>query len=90
MSPVLQDKVAIITGAGRGLGKAFALRFAAEGAKLLLPDISLERAEATAKEIKAKGGEAAAMLTDISSEKDTVKMAEEVMQALRPGGYPPQ
>jgi 3-oxoacyl-[acyl-carrier protein] reductase len=78
MSPVLKDKVAIITGAGRGLGKAFALRFAAEGAKLLLPDISLERAEATAKEIKAKGGEAAAMLADISSEKDNQKMAKEV------------
>jgi len=80
MSPILQDKVAVITGAGRGLGKAFALRFAAEGAKLLLPDISLERAEATVKEIKAKGGEAAAMLTDISSEKDTRKMAEQVLK----------
>jgi NAD(P)-dependent dehydrogenase (short-subunit alcohol dehydrogenase family) len=80
MSPVLKDKVAIITGAGRGLGKAFALRFAGEGARLLLPDISLERAEATAKEIRTKGGEAAAMLTDISSEKDTKKMADEVLR----------
>jgi 3-oxoacyl-[acyl-carrier protein] reductase len=79
MSPVLQDKVTIITGAGRGLGKAFALRFADEGARLLLPDISLERAQNTADEIKAKGGEAAAMKTDISEEKDTQKMAEEVM-----------
>ena len=69
MSAVLKDKVAIITGAGRGLGKAFALKYAEEGAKLFLPDISLERAEETAKEIKAKGGEAAAMLTDISDEK---------------------
>ena len=80
MSPVLKDKVAIITGAGRGLGKAFALRFADEGAKLLLPDISLERAEQTAKEVKARGVEAVAMLTDISSEKDTRKMAEEVIR----------
>lgn len=80
MSPVLKDRVAIITGAGRGLGKAFALRFAEEGAKLLLPDISLERARDTVKEIKAKGGEAAAMLTDISEEKDTQKMAEEVVR----------
>jgi len=52
MLMVLKDKIAIITGAGRGLGRAFALRFAEEGAKLLLPDISLERAQTTAKEIK--------------------------------------
>jgi 3-oxoacyl-[acyl-carrier protein] reductase len=80
MSPVLKDKVAIITGAGRGLGKAFALRFAQEGARLLLPDISLERAQSTAKEIKASGGEAVAMLTDISDEKATKKMATEVIR----------
>jgi len=80
MSPVLEDKVAIITGAGRGLGRVFALRFAEEGAKLLLPDISLERAEGVAKEIRAKGGEAVAMETDISDENATKKMAEKVMQ----------
>jgi 3-oxoacyl-[acyl-carrier protein] reductase len=80
MSPVLKDKVAIITGAGRGIGRAFALRFAEEGAKLMLPDISLERAESVANEIKAKGGEAVAIKTDISDEKATKKMAEKVMQ----------
>jgi len=80
MSPVLKDKVAIITGAGRGLGKEFALRFAREGARLLLPDISLERAQETASAIKSMGGEASAMLTDISEEKDTQKMADEVIR----------
>jgi 3-oxoacyl-[acyl-carrier protein] reductase len=80
MSPVLKDKVAIITGGGRGLGKAFALRYAEEGAKLLLPDISLERAEETVKEIKSKGGEAAAILTDISDEEATREMAQEVIK----------
>ncbi len=80
MSQVLKDKVAIITGAGRGLGKAFALRYVEEGAKLLLPDISLERAEKVVKEIKAKGGEAVAMETDISDENATKKMAEMVMK----------
>jgi 3-oxoacyl-[acyl-carrier protein] reductase len=76
----LENKVAVITGAGRGLGKAFALRFAMEGAKLLLPDISLERAESTAQEIRAAGGEASAMLTDISDERSTQIIAEKVIQ----------
>ena len=80
MSPALKGKVAVITGAGRGLGKAFALRFAEEGAKLFLPDISLERAEEAAKEIRDKDGEAVAIETDISDEKATQDMAEKVMQ----------
>jgi 3-oxoacyl-[acyl-carrier protein] reductase len=80
MSSVLKDKVAIITGAGRGLGREFALRFAAEGARLLLPDISLERAQNTVQGIRDKGGEAHAMLTDISDETDTRRMADEVMR----------
>jgi 3-oxoacyl-[acyl-carrier protein] reductase len=80
MSPVLQDKVAIITGGGRGIGRAFALRFAEEGAKIMIPDISLERAKGVVKEIKAKGGEAAAILTDISDESATQKMADDVIK----------
>jgi len=80
MSPVLKDKVAIITGASRGFGKAFALRFAEEGAKLLLTTTSLERAQGTVNEVKAKGGEVAIMEADISREDGPKKIAEKVMQ----------
>ena len=80
MSPVLKDKVAVITGASRGLGKAFALRFAGEGAKLLLTTTDLKRAAGTVNEIKAKGGEVAIMQADISVASDTQKIAEKVMQ----------
>ena len=80
MSGVLKGKVAIITGSSRGFGKVFALRFAEEGAKLLLTTTSLERAQGTVKEVKAKGGEVAIMEADISREDAGKKIAEKVMQ----------
>jgi NAD(P)-dependent dehydrogenase (short-subunit alcohol dehydrogenase family) len=80
MSSVLKDKVAVITGASRGLGKAFALRFAGEGAKLLLTTTSLERAEETEKEIRAKGGEVTFIKADISAAGDCQKIAEKVTE----------
>jgi len=80
MSPVLQDKVAVITGASRGLGKAFAMRFADEGARLLLTTTSMERAEETVKELKAKGAEVAVVKADISVADDTKKIADKVME----------
>ena len=76
MTPLLKDKIAIVSGAGRGLGKAFALRYAEEGATLLLPDIGLERAEKTAEEIRSAGGQAVAMETDITDERATEAVAE--------------
>lgn len=76
MGSRLKDEVAIITGGGRGLGRAFALRFAQEGARLVLPDIAFERAESVAKEIRALGGEAISLKVDISNEADTQMMAE--------------
>ena len=80
MPGVLKDKVAIITGSSRGFGKAFALRFAEEGAKLLLTTTNLERAQGTVDEVKAKGGEVAIMEADISHEDAGNKITEKVMQ----------
>jgi 3-oxoacyl-[acyl-carrier protein] reductase len=80
MAGILKDKVAVITGAGRGLGQAFALRYAEEGARLFLPDISLERVSNTAAMIREKGGEAVGLETDISSEKSVDDMAEKLVR----------
>jgi len=80
LSGKLRDKVAIITGAGRGLGRTFALGFAREGAKLLLPDIDLKMAQLTARAITKMGEQAVAIEADISDEISTKKMAEKVMQ----------
>lgn len=79
MTQALKDRIAVVTGAGRGLGKAFALKYAEEGAQLLLPDISLERAEQTAAEIRAAGGQAVAMETDIADEASTQAVAEKAL-----------
>lgn len=61
----LQDKVAIVTGAGRGLGKGIALKLAAEGARVVIADVSDDAALA-AKEIKESGYEASYFKGDIS------------------------
>ncbi|WP_395405204.1 SDR family NAD(P)-dependent oxidoreductase [Pseudoduganella sp. UC29_106] len=54
----LQNKVALITGSGRGIGRAIALKLAAEGAKVVIDDLDEVPAQETANEIKAAGGEA--------------------------------
>jgi 3-oxoacyl-[acyl-carrier protein] reductase len=69
-----KDKVAIVTGSARGMGRVFALRFAKEGAKLTVCDIL--DCKPVAEEIKAAGGEVLALKTDVTSEKDAAEMAK--------------
>ncbi len=64
----LQGKVAIVTGAASGIGKAIAQRFAGEGAKVVIADLNLDQANATAAEIKSGGGEARGVAMDVTSE----------------------
>ena len=64
----LDDKVAIITGAASGIGKEIAKRFATEGAKVVIADLQLPSAEATATEINRAGGTAAGVAMDVSDE----------------------
>jgi 3-oxoacyl-[acyl-carrier protein] reductase len=71
----LKDKVAIITGAGQGIGRAYANRFAREGAKIVVAEISEEIGRRTEREIKALGAEALFVKTDVGSEPSTKEMA---------------
>ena len=64
----LRDKVAIITGAGAGIGRSTAVRFAEEGAKLVLADISEANVNAVACELKQTGAQVVAVASDISDE----------------------
>eukprot|EP00243_Klebsormidium_subtile_P000272 TRINITY_DN10470_c0_g1_i1.p1 TRINITY_DN10470_c0_g1~~TRINITY_DN10470_c0_g1_i1.p1 ORF type:complete len:284 (-),score=93.38 TRINITY_DN10470_c0_g1_i1:532-1383(-) len=68
----VKDKVALVTGASSGIGLAFARFLAGQGAKVVLAARRAEKLEAAVKEIKATGGEAAAIYLDVSKGRDTI------------------
>ncbi len=76
----LQDRVAIVTGAARGIGKAIALRFAADGAVVAVDDIDVECAGAVVAEILASGGRAAAYDADVTDGEQVRAMMDAVLE----------
>lgn len=76
----LADRVAIVTGGGRGIGRAIAIMFAQEGAKVVVTARSVDEIEDAARQITEQGGEAIAVRCDISNEHDVANLLEETMQ----------
>ena len=76
----LRDKVAIITGGGQGIGRAYALRFAREGAQVVVADINEAQAASVAGEIEALGQRSVAIKTDVSDEASCNALAATVQE----------
>jgi 7-alpha-hydroxysteroid dehydrogenase len=94
----LDGQVAVITGAGRGIGAAIALAYAEAGAKVVLGARTLEQLEETAAAVTALGSEALVVLTDVMEEAQLDNLAQQAVQRFgridivvnNAGGYPPK
>jgi NAD(P)-dependent dehydrogenase (short-subunit alcohol dehydrogenase family) len=75
-----ENRVIVITGGGRGLGRAAALAFAREGGAVMIGDMDMENAEETVEEIVAAGGHAAAVRCDVRASADVRNLMEETVE----------
>ena len=78
----LDGQVALVTGAGSGIGEAYAQAMAEAGADVACVDIDAQRAEQIAEQVRKLGERSAAIVADVSSEPDAVRMVEEAVAAL--------
>src|ERR1041385_5736629 len=76
----LKDKVALITGAGRGIGRDIALAYAKEGAHVVINDVDPATAEATAKDAGKHGGKPLAIVADVAKSADVARMVGEIVK----------
>ena len=80
----LEDKVTLVTGGGRGVGRGVCLRFAAEGAKVVINDVNEKRAERVAAEIRDSGGQALAAVADITDMAQVRAMVAKTTEVFGP------
>lgn len=78
---LLNNKVALITGAASGIGKEIAIEYAKQGAKIVIADMALEAAQATAKEIEVSGGTAMAVAMNVTDEAQVDKGVADAIAA---------
>ncbi len=76
----LANQVAVVTGAGAGIGRAIAETFAAAGAAVMVSDLKLETAQVVADAITARGGKATAVACDVTQEDDLVRLIESTVE----------
>ena len=79
----VQDKVALVTGGGSGLGEASAMMLAAEGARVVLADIDEAAAKRVLRRIKAAGGQGMALQMDVSQETDWVRVMASIQRRYK-------
>lgn len=78
----LDDKIAIVTGAGRGIGRAIALRLAQSGAHVVIADVNLTIAERVAEEVRSLGRQALPVRVDVSSAEEAGAMVQKTLSTL--------
>jgi len=76
----LAGKVAIVTGAGQGIGRGIALVFAREGARVCVAELKAHRGERTADEIRQLGGDALAVVADVGRKDDVTRMVDDTVR----------
>ena len=76
----LRDKVAIVTGGAQGIGREYCLRFAREGAAVVVADLRVDQAKAVASEIAVAGGQALAVTADVTDEASAEAMASRTVE----------